>query len=149
MIKIRNLVRHYDAGMVHALNSVSLDISKGEICSIMGPSGCGKSTLLNMIGALDKPTSGEIIIKDQPLESIPVNMYRNRMAGFVFQMHNLLPNITLAENVELPLMARKDIKPRQSFEMAMEILTEFGLEHRASFFPVKVCLGWSWWHRFY
>ncbi len=95
MIQIKNLSKQYDAGMVHALNDISLEISKGDICSITGPSGCGKSTLLNMIGALDKPTSGEILIKGRSLESFSAHQYRNRIVGFVFQLHNLLPNMTL------------------------------------------------------
>jgi putative ABC transport system ATP-binding protein len=131
----------YDAGMVHALKDISLEIAQGEVCSITGPSGCGKSTLLNMIGALDKPTSGEIMIKGCPLASFSPHQYRSRIAGFVFQLHNLLPHITLLENIELPLMARKTIDPHQRSEMAMQLLSEFGLAHRADFFPVDVSGG--------
>ncbi len=141
MITIKNLSRYYAAGMVHALKNVSLEISVGEICSIMGPSGCGKSTLLNMIGALDKPSSGKIFIKQRPLESFPLNIYRNRMTGFIFQLHNLLPNYTLIENVALPLKARKKVGSRESFEMAMAMLSELGLAHRACFFPASVSGG--------
>jgi len=141
MIRIQNLSKQYDAGMVHALKDVSLEISKGEVCSIMGPSGSGKSTLLNMIGTLDRPTSGRIFIDGRPLESVPEARYRNRTVGFIFQLHNLLPNITLVENVELPLVARRDINRRQRLDRAMKLLSEVGVAHRASFYPVQVSVG--------
>lgn len=141
MICLQNLTKRYDAGMVHALRGISLEISTGEICSIMGPSGSGKSTLLNMIGALDRPTSGDIIIEGSPLESYSPARYRNRMVGFVFQLHNLLPHLTLVENVALPLVPRRDLSQRQRQTMAMERLDEVGLGHRTFFYPARVSVG--------
>jgi len=141
MIRVQHLSKQYDAGMVHALEDVSLEIYKGEICSIMGPSGCGKSTLLNMIGALDRPTSGEIIINGRSLKRFAPARYRNCMVGFIFQLHNLLPNITLLENVSLPLVPRRDIGQRQRLDMAMELLSEVGLAHRSTFYPVQISVG--------
>lgn len=141
MIQVRKLNKQYDAGMVHALKDVSLVIAKGEVCSIMGPSGCGKSTLLNMIGALDSPSSGEIIINGCSLESLSPAKYRNDTVGFIFQLHHLLPNITLLENVSLPLIPRREIPQRQRMNMAMELLDEVGLTHRATFYPVQISVG--------
>ncbi len=127
--------------MVDALVGVTMAIAKGEVCSIMGPSGCGKSTLLNLLGALDRPTSGEIFIEETPLLEIPPARYRNRTVGFVFQQHNLIPNITLAENVRLPLYARYDLNRQQRLDISMELLREVGLESRASFYPAQVSGG--------
>lgn len=141
MIRLQKLSKQYDAGMVQALKDISLEIAKGDVCSIMGPSGCGKSTLLNMIGALDRPTSGEIFIEGQPLKSVSPARYRNRTVGFIFQLHNLLPNMTLVENVELPLVPRRDIGQQQRLAMAMKLLHEVDLGHRASFYPVQVSVG--------
>ena len=141
MIRLENVSKTYDSGVVRAIEDISLEIFKGEICSVMGPSGCGKSTLLNMIGALDKPSSGHILIEERPLEAIPPSRYRNQTVGFIFQLHNLLPNITLAENVALPLVARRNISRRQRLGMAMQLLSEVGIAHRASFYPVQVSGG--------
>ena len=98
--------KYFDNGLVKALNGITLEISKGEICAVTGPSGCGKSTLLNLIGTLDDPTHGCIHFKEKPLMSSGSNAgYRNRQVGFVFQFHNLLGHLTLAENVAMPALA--------------------------------------------
>jgi ABC-type proline/glycine betaine transport system ATPase subunit len=92
--------------VVHALNGVDLEISKGELVSIMGPSGSGKSTLLNMLGLLDHPTAGQIFIKNQKVTAIKnkdLPGIRSKELGFVFQSFNLVPSLTALENVMLPL----------------------------------------------
>ncbi len=141
IIRLENVSKTYDSGVVQAVRNISLEIPKGEICSVMGPSGCGKSTLLNMIGALDRPTSGRILVKGRPLETIPPSRYRNRTVGFIFQLHHLLPSITLEENVALPLVARRNISRRQRLVMARRLLSEVGIANRASFYPVQVSGG--------
>jgi len=141
MIRIENLCKHYDFGMVDALVGITMVIAKGEICSIMGPSGCGKSTLLNLLGGLDRPTSGEIFIEESPLQEMPQTRYRNLMVGFVFQQHNLIPNITLAENIRIPLLARRNLHRQQQLAIVTELLREVDLESRASFYPAQVSGG--------
>ncbi len=141
MIRIENLCKHYEFGMVDALVGISMVIAKGEICSIMGPSGCGKSTLLNLLGGLDRPTSGEIFIEESPLREIPQARYRNLTVGFVFQQHNLIPSITLAENIRIPLLARRNLHKQQQLAIVTELLREVDLESRASFYPAQVSGG--------
>lgn len=142
MVRVENLFKQYDCGLVNALNGISLHIPQGEVCSIMGPSGCGKSTLLNIIGALDLPTSGKVYIDNLPLENHrPMAKYRNQYIGFIFQFHNLIPNITLVENIELPTYANLAMMPRQRREEAMMLLTEVELESRAHHFPTQVSGG--------
>ena len=142
MIRLDKIFKHYDGGLVKALNGISLTISKGEVCSIMGPSGCGKSTLLNLIGALDIPTYGDIYINGIPLKHTrSLARYRSRQVGFIFQFHNLIPNITLAENVELPTFARSEMTRTQRRKKAIRLLSELGLEKRAGFLPTQVSGG--------
>jgi ABC-type lipoprotein export system ATPase subunit len=113
------------------LDGVSLDVDKGETLSILGPSGSGKSTLLNILGTLDKPDSGEIIFEGMDLKgkSDPeLTGLRNREIGFVFQLHHLLPQCTVIENVLLPVLPVKDKNFRASREkMAMELIKSVGL----------------------
>src|SRR5512133_4334094 len=109
MIQVSHVSKTYVQGEreISALSNVSLKIEKGEFLSIMGPSGSGKSTLLNLIGGLDQPTSGEIFIDGRPLHGISdyeLTLIRRRRVGFIFQFFNLLPILTAAENVSLPLL---------------------------------------------
>jgi putative ABC transport system ATP-binding protein len=109
MIDLRHIDRHFQVGdqLVKALNDVSLHIGAGEYVSIMGPSGSGKSTLLNLIGLLDRPTSGSYYLDKQDVTSlsdIEQAQVRNRKIGFIFQMFHLVPRLTAAENIELPLV---------------------------------------------
>ncbi len=108
LIKLTNVLKQYDNGRVTALDNLNLSIEKGSFVSIIGPSGSGKSTLLNMLGALDSPDSGEIIIDgiDIGAEKDLSNFRRDEI-GFVFQLHNLLPNLSVLENVEIPLIGTK------------------------------------------
>ena len=108
LIKLTNVLKQYDNGRVTALDNLNLSIDKGSFVSIIGPFGSGKSTLLNMLGALDIPNSGEIIIDGVNLGvSGDLSDFRRDKIGFVFQLHNLLPNLSVLENVEIPLIGTK------------------------------------------
>lgn len=107
-ISLKDVLKQYDDDYVTALNHINLSIEKGSFVSIIGPSGSGKSTLLNMLGALDNPDSGEIIIDGINLsQEKDLSDFRRNEIGFVFQLHNLLPNLTVKENVEIPLVGSK------------------------------------------
>jgi putative ABC transport system ATP-binding protein len=119
LIETRDLRRiyHLDAGRVVALDGVSLDIDKGDFVAVMGPSGSGKSTFMNLIGCLDKPTSGQYRLAGTEVEALNADglaRLRNREIGFVFQQFNLLPRIDALSNVELPMVyAGTDRKTRR------------------------------------
>jgi len=141
MITAENIVKEYDNGLVKALRGVSFTIEHGELVSLWGPSGCGKSTLLNILGTLDGPTSGHLELMGKPLGTLrPFNIFRARNIGFVFQFHHLLPNLTLLENVEIPMLALK-VPRRERRNKARSILTAMGLEHRLNFYPTRVSGG--------
>lgn len=145
MIELKNASKKYQQGSreVHALRNVSLFIRKGEFLSIMGPSGSGKSTLLNLIGGLDQPSSGEIFIDGRPLHGISddeLTLIRRRRVGFIFQFFNLLPILTAAENVCLPLLLEgapfPDVKPK-----AVKLLEQVGLGERTEHRPEQLSGG--------
>lgn len=136
-VKTERLVRAYHQGAttVKALNNVDLSISAGEFTALVGPSGSGKTTLLNMIGALDRPTSGKVFVEQQDLSAMSqsglAGMRRDRI-GFVFQSYNLIPVLTALENTEFVLDLQK-VPFSQKRQRAMEVLAEMGLkgfEHR-------------------
>ena len=103
-VEIKDLYKSYEDGKIKALNGINLTIADGEFVSIIGPSGSGKSTLLNMLGALDVPDSGTIKVAGQDLgSSKKLNEFRAQKIGFIFQLHNLIPNISVRENVEIPM----------------------------------------------
>jgi putative ABC transport system ATP-binding protein len=140
-ISVTHLKKDYDNGLVQALRGVSFEIQKGEAVSIMGPSGCGKSTLLNLIGTLDLPTEGEIRVDGKPLADYrPFDSFRAKTIGFIFQFHHLIPNLTLVENVELPLYSFP-IPRRVRREKAIQLLEEMDLEDRMHFLPTRVSGG--------
>ena len=145
MIKINRATKTYRQGTkeIHALQDISLTISKGEFLSIMGPSGSGKSTLLNLIGGLDQPTSGEIFIDNIPLHGVSddeLTIIRRRRIGFIFQFFNLLPILTAAENVGLPLLLDgipfSKVKPQ-----ADALLRRVGLADRVEHRPEQLSGG--------
>lgn len=126
-----------------ALNGVNLRISEGEFVAVVGPSGSGKSTLLNVIGALDKPTSGKVLIDGVDLLKLSddeLAELRNKKIGFVFQSYNLLPRITVLRNVELPLIVR-GIPPEERRRKAVQVLEEVGLKHKALSKPTQLSGG--------
>ena len=117
LIHIRNLVKYYDDGLVKALNGIDLDINQGDFISIIGPSGSGKSTLLHMLGALDKPSSGEIIVDGVNLNTDEdLTDFRFEKIGFVFQLHNLIPNLSVFENIQIPLVCSNQLKKNWNIE---------------------------------
>jgi len=132
MIQIRHVSRRYSAA-VTALDDVTLDIAAGEFVAITGPSGCGKSTLMHLIGGLDTPTSGEIVVDGLPLHGAndaALTAYRRRRVGIVFQFFHLLPTLTVAENVCLPLLLRGDPHP-EARARAAGMISLVGLSDRA------------------
>ncbi|NBJ11896.1 ABC transporter ATP-binding protein [Microvirga arsenatis] len=145
LIETRELQRVYDldAGRVVALDSVSLDIEQADFVAVMGPSGSGKSTFMNLVGCLDRPTSGQYRLAGTAVESLDADglaRLRNREIGFVFQQFNLLPRIDALGNVELPMIyAGFDRKTRR--ERALEALGRVGLAERAHHRPMQLSGG--------
>ena len=145
MIEITNVHRDFLVGdqMVHALDDVTLTIESGEYVSIMGPSGSGKSTLLNLLGLLDRPTSGTYCLNGQDVTSlseIEQARVRNREIGFVFQMFHLVPRFTAAENVELPLILAGMPSEERKSKVA-RTLEGFGLTDRSHHKPEQLSGG--------
>jgi len=143
MIELNNVTKIYDIGeiKVNALDNVSFCCEKGEVVSIMGPSGSGKSTLLNILGCLDKPTSGNYSLEGQDVSRLTDNqlaVIRNRKLGFVFQSYNLLPKITALENVELPMVYAGQGRRR---EKALAALESVGIGNRARHHPSEMSGG--------
>ncbi len=141
LIEIQDLSRIYgDGEEIRALDGVSLTIKQGELVTVMGPSGSGKSTLLNMIGALDKPTSGTVIINGEDLASIRnKDKFRAQTVGFVFQLHNLIPTLTARENVEVPMMGQMNLFTRR--KRSKELLELVGLGDRMRHLPNQLSGG--------
>jgi putative ABC transport system ATP-binding protein len=133
VIETSNLKKTYllDRIPVRALNGIDLTVEKGELISILGPSGCGKSTLLNMLGALDKPTEGKVLIEGvdiSTLNSGQLAVLRRRI-GFVFQFFNLIPRYTAKKNVEMPLIV-SGMKRKERMKRSEDLLISVGLENR-------------------
>ena len=127
-----------------ALENVNISIEKGEFVSIMGPSGCGKSTLLNIIGLLDKPTSGSVRLLDTDcgtLGDTALSAFRNRNIGFVFQSFHLIPSLNVEANVELPLDYRTGIGAGERRERVGEVLERLGIAHRRKHLPSQLSGG--------
>jgi putative ABC transport system ATP-binding protein len=144
VIRAENLTKVYKMGAVevHALNGLSLRIARGEIVSIMGPSGSGKSTLMNIIGCLDRPTSGEYFLDGEPVARLSDDQLatiRNRKVGFVFQSFNLLSRATALANVELPVRYSGVVRGRR--EKAKTALESVGLADRLHHRPNELSGG--------
>ncbi len=142
VVETHNLTKIYGNGAaVYALDDLNLTIYAGEFLAVMGPSGSGKSTLLNMIGALDKPTSGRILVNGEDLAALhDVDRFRAHTVGFVFQLHNLLPALTARENVEVP-MHGQGIGEREMTERAEHLLEIVGLPDRMRHLPGQLSGG--------
>jgi ABC-type lipoprotein export system ATPase subunit len=127
------------------LDDISFQINENERIAIVGPSGSGKSTLLNILGTLDKPTSGKVFLDGLSIEQLDNNQLaeiRNSFIGFVFQMHHLLPQLTLLENVLLPLLPKKDKTARKSaHERALYLIEKVGLSAHIGKFPSQLSVG--------
>lgn len=145
MIQLKGIHRTFQVGdqMVHALDDINLDISTGEYISIMGPSGSGKSTLLNLLGLLDRPTSGTYLLDNHDVTALSdedqANTRRNKI-GFVFQFFQLLPRLTAQENVELPMIL-DSIAPDERNLRATEVLNAMGLSDRSHHRPDQLSGG--------
>ncbi len=142
IIETRGLTKIYgDGAEVRALDDVSIEIARGEFVTVRGPSGSGKSTLLNMMGALDRPTEGIVLINDQNLTEIKdLDAFRARTVGFIFQMHNLIPTLNAGENVEVPMMSQS-IGRGQRKQRARRLLEMVGLGDRIDHLPTQLSGG--------
>ncbi|HEX9111053.1 MAG TPA: ABC transporter ATP-binding protein [Terriglobales bacterium] len=145
LIDVRNLKKTYLLGdiVVNALQGVTLAIERGTFVAIMGESGSGKSTLLNLLGCLDRPTSGRYLLDGIPVESMDRDQLaeiRNRKIGFIFQNFNLLPRMDALENVELPLLY-KDSETSNGDELGQRALADVGLAGRELNFPAQLSGG--------
>ncbi len=145
LIRLENVTKvfHTDEVETHALSSVGFEIQNGEYVSIAGPSGCGKSTLLSILGLLDTPTNGDYWLNGEPVANLPLATrarIRNRQVGFIFQSFNLVGDLNVYENVELPLtyrgMDRSERKKR-----VVEALEKVGMAHRAKHLPTQLSGG--------
>lgn len=146
MIQITNLTKTYQKGNTNeivAVDNVSLDVKEGEFLTILGPSGSGKTTLLNIIGGLDKPSSGEVVIDDLNLSKLNekelVNVRRKKI-GFVFQAFNLIPTFSAIENIEAAL-APTNMEKKQQTKRATELLEMVGLQNRGHHLPSELSAG--------
>jgi putative ABC transport system ATP-binding protein len=136
-------VFYTDEVETHALAGIHLEIQRGEYISIAGPSGCGKSTLLSILGLLDTPTEGTYVLNDRPVADLPLSeraRVRNREIGFIFQSFNLIGDLTVYENVELPLTYR-GMKSAERKERVMAALEKVGMSHRAKHLPSQLSGG--------
>jgi len=145
VIRVEKLVKTYQLGKVSipALRGISLDVTKGEFLVVMGPSGSGKTTLLNLIGAIDKPTSGRVFIEDRDITTLgegELTKLRRHKIGFIFQFYNLIPALTAVENVELPLLTA-GVSRKQTSERASKLLEMVGLAERVNHFPDELSGG--------
>jgi putative ABC transport system ATP-binding protein len=133
-IVVDHVRKSFEGGRVQALRDVSLRIAPGELVALTGVSGSGKSTLLNLIGALDKPDAGSIVVDGQRLDTLDnPSAYRAATIGFVFQAHNLLPTLTASENVQVSMFGRRPLRERET--RARDLLVEVGLAGRVDARP--------------
>ena len=141
LVETRDLTRVYgDGEQIRALDGVDLRVAPGEFVAVMGPSGSGKSTLLNMLGALDRPSRGEVWIAGQNLAKVRnLDLFRAKTVGFVFQLHNLLPTLTALENIEVPMMGFVGARARR--QRAQELLELVGLAPRMQHMPGQLSGG--------
>lgn len=146
MITLKNVSKVYklDDGDFTALNSINLEIKSGELVSITGPSGCGKSTLMHIIGLLDEPSSGEVIINGKntrDLSDYQLSSLRNEFAGFVFQQFNLINKLTVLENILLPIQYSRKKPLFDTTVRAIELMKKFVISEKAKSYPNKLSGG--------
>ena len=146
MICLENIQKVYRTQRVEttALSDVNIKIEQGEIVSIMGPSGCGKSTLLNIMGLLDAPSSGQVVLGDEAVGKMSdrhLARMRNAKIGFVFQSFHLIPDLTVLDNVEIPMLYRPGLTSRERRDLAKASLERVGLSSRLHHFPGQLSGG--------
>jgi putative ABC transport system ATP-binding protein len=148
LIEITNLTKVYGVGnvAVHALRGINSTVERGEFVAVMGPSGSGKSTLMNILGCLDRPTSGTYVLDGEDVSHLSKNelaSVRNRKIGFVFQSYNLLPRLTAAKNVMLPLLynGHNHLSDKECYERAVAVLEAVGLGDRVHHRPNELSGG--------
>ena len=139
-IRAIDVVKEFDGGILRALNGVNLEVKQGEFVAVTGPSGCGKSTLLHLIASLDRPTSGSIIVNDRDLRTAGNDRFRRKEIGLVFQLHNLLPQLTALENVEIPMFGTGTTHGQQR-KRAGEVLAAVGLSAKERTTPPRLSGG--------
>jgi len=142
VVETRHLTKVFgDGGEVRALDRVNLTVRQGEFLAVMGPSGSGKSTLLHLIGALDRPTEGQVLIRGQDLATVKdLDRFRNKEVGFVFQLHNLIPTLNAVENVEIPLY-EQPLSEKKRRQKAAGLLELVGLGDRMDHLPSQLSGG--------
>lgn len=145
IIQLENISKVYTTEDIrtNALEDVSLDVEQGEFLSVMGPSGCGKSTMLNIMGLLDVPDKGKVIINGTDTTSMKdkaMAHFRNQTLGFVFQSFHLVSSLNILDNLELPLLYRK-ISAKERTRLATEVLDKVGLGHRLTHYPSQLSGG--------
>lgn len=143
MISAHGLTKHFEDGRIRAVNDLDMEVSTGESVAICGPSGCGKTTLLNLIAGIDRPDAGTLNVGGcclTELSSSAEDEFRRSVVGLVFQLHNLLPNLTALENVQIPMIAAGR-PPRQRRDRAHSLLERIGLADRANACPPTLSGG--------
>ncbi len=147
MIKLHNVTKTYQVSQdTHftALNNISFSIKQGEFVAITGPSGSGKSTLMHLIGLLDRPSSGEILVEGKNVENLSddqLSQLRSEFVGFVFQQFNLISKMTVLENVMLPTIYARRALPFDPHERAIKLLGDVGLQDKMNSYPNKISGG--------
>jgi putative ABC transport system ATP-binding protein len=146
LIKIKNLTKIYSSEGINtnALNGIDLEIQSGEFVAIMGPSGSGKSTLIQILGCLERITTGQYFFEEKELNTYTddeLANIRNRKMGFVFQSFNLLPRLTVLENIELPLIYTEEMKESEKIKRAKALISLVGLEERSNYKSTKLSGG--------
>jgi lipoprotein-releasing system ATP-binding protein len=145
IISCKNINYRYEDGELNnqIINNLNLEVHSGEMIAILGQSGCGKSTLLNLLGGIDKPSSGQIIINNTDLNGLnetKITQLRSHNLGFVYQFHHLLKDFTALKNVMMPLLIQ-GVNKHQSKNKAKQMLTKIGLEHRLNHLPSELSGG--------
>ncbi len=146
MIKLDGVQKIYSTSEIEtiALNNINLNIDKGEFVSVMGPSGCGKSTLLNIMGLLDSPTQGKVLLNNEHVNNHSdkkLSQLRNENVGFIFQSFHLINNLNVMDNVEVPLLYRKGVSSKERKARAKEALEKVGLSSRIKHYPSQLSGG--------
>lgn len=147
MISLSHVSKSYNLDSettFHALRNITLSIKSGELTSIIGPSGSGKSTLMHIIGLLDLPTEGTVKVNTidvAKLKDDELSKLRNKFVGFVFQQFNLIPKLTVLENIMLPSIYTQEINPNEAKDRALKLLTRFRLSDKASSYPNRISGG--------